>query len=45
MKKTKKGKKIFEELKDKETHKLEEAIDISKKVTASKNLMSLLIFL
>ena len=36
MKKTKKGKKIFEELKDKETHKLEEAIDISKKYASKK---------
>ena len=36
MKKTKKGKKIFEELKDKDTHKLEEAIDISKKYSSKK---------
>ena len=36
MKKTKKGKKIFEEIKDKETHKLEEAIDISKKYASKK---------
>ena len=39
MKNTKKSK-IIEELKDREIHKLEDAIDISKKF-ASKNLMNL----